>query len=266
VTDQFTSQGLNELRDQLVLQEGSWYVTHKQASNLKDHLEISYKNESISSQYGALHLNDSYLRLVYGPTSGWGTSVILLPVFWSQGVLYQGLPVVCTPRTAGADLVLSLKGIIGPLNVSTQVRIMPPEVDAITAEVTTRVNGVVMVDERPGEAFKLVMLSSMKRSATLWDAQAACAGEQTHQIPDRGWIIQPPAVADRLCLQGGSSSWKKNAPTVLIELDRPAQITGWVTPSENSNDDNVGFWAATDEQLVAWSYRIRVMRTDDEKS
>src|SRR5205823_6620028 len=44
-------------------------------------------------QYAALHLDSSYLRLADGPASGWGTSVILLPSFWSGGRLQQGAPV-----------------------------------------------------------------------------------------------------------------------------------------------------------------------------
>jgi len=226
-------------------------------------LEISYKSKRLSSQYGALHLNDSYIRLIYGPTSGWGTSIILLPVFWSRGQLYQGARISSSTRVERACLLLNLNGEIAGMRVSTQVRISPPEQDSITAAVTTRVKGKIQLDSRSAEAFKLVMLSSMHRSTTEWDAQTAGAGGHAYEIPEKGWIIQPPVVADQFNLQGGTSEWKINAPSVVIELDRQAQITGWVTPTDDPNDDNVGFWAAAEELLKSWSYNIRVMRKDN---
>jgi hypothetical protein len=255
VIDESGGQDSAGLRYQRLVTNGPWCLKHKQ-----DLLEISYNGETISSQYGALHLNDSYLRLVYGPGSGWGTSVILLPVFWSHGQLYQGAPITSAPRVEGPDLILHLEGEISDLRVSSEVRISPPERDAISATVTTRVSGKVELDSRPAEAFKLVMLSSMHLSPEIWDAQIAYVQRRAHPIPEQGWIVQPPFPADQFSLRGGTSEWKENAPTILIELDRNATIAGWVTPSEDPNDDNVGLWAAAEEFLPAWSYKLRAMR------
>src|SRR5437899_1682882 len=47
-------------------------------------LQIAYGSGTTFYQYGSLDLGSSYFRLVYSSTSNWGTSLILLPAFWSQ--------------------------------------------------------------------------------------------------------------------------------------------------------------------------------------
>ena len=219
-------------------------------------LEIAYGSGTSWPQYAALHLDSSYFRLVHDTDAGWGTSIILLPAFWSGGIYYQGAPVAYTCHTDGSDLVMSITGTIDGLSVSLEVRISPPADDSIVAQVTTQVNGSVSIDPRLGEAFKPVMLSSMHISSTIWDAAYAYAGCCTYPIPPSGWIIQPPAVAPVFGLVGGASEWKTKAPTIEVVLDRPMQITGWVTLSSDPNDDNVGFWAASDDLLSSWSYQV----------
>jgi hypothetical protein len=115
------------------------------------------------------------------------------------------------------------------------------------------------VDIRPGEAFRPVFLSSMNVSDTSFDCAAVIVGDTKYPMPN-GDVLVPgaPVVSSKsLGLVGGSSAWKKNAPTVTVTLSRPMQIAGWVTPSSNPNDDNVGLWAASDSVLREWSYRVR---------
>jgi hypothetical protein len=87
-------------------------------------LEIFYSTGGSAPQYAALHLDSSYFRLNYGPGSSWGTSVILMPAFWSNGVYYQGAPVSWSHRLEGADLVLLLSGRIATL----QVQLLCPKI------------------------------------------------------------------------------------------------------------------------------------------
>ncbi len=47
-----------------------------------------------------------------------------------------------------------------------------------------------------------------------------------------------------------------NAPSIEVTLDEPMQITGWVTPSNDPNDDNVGFWAASNQIIQSWQYTV----------
>jgi lipoprotein NlpI len=240
------------LYDSLEFRQGAW-----RAAYIDQVLEIYYEDGKRKSQYAALHLNSSYFRLVYGPDSGWGTSVILLPVFWSQNTLYQGRPVVAQPHVEGTDLVLYIEGIIGELRVVCQLRINPPEEASILTHVKVQVTGEVDLDDRPLEAFKPVMLSSMHISSKKWDAPYAYFDRRPQGIPDTGWIIQPPHTGKRFGLRGGTSEWKKNSPTIIIELDRQLKITGWVTASEDPNDDNVGLWAASEQLLTSWEYTIQ---------
>jgi uncharacterized repeat protein (TIGR01451 family) len=229
-------------------------------------VRIHYGSGTDFPQYGVLHLNDSYFRLNYGPISGWGTSVILLPAFWSGGVYYQGAPITATWQVEGSQLVLLINSSIASLNVSSEVRLWPPKKnEAITAQVTTNVQGSILLDSRPGEAFKPVTLSSMHISSTIWDTQAAYGCLRTSPIPASGWIFQPPADVNIFGLHGGTSAWKTNAPTIEVVLDRILQVTGWVTSSSNPNDDNVAFWAASDEVLSSWSYRVTAAPTPGPK-
>ena len=222
-------------------------------------LQIAYGSGTDFPQYAALHLDSSYFRLSYGPTSGWGTSVILLPAFWSRGRYCQGAPVDVRWHEEGSDLVLVITGSICNLDVSQELRLSPPRGNTIEARVTTIVQGSVSLDRRPGEAFKPVMLSSMRISPTVWDTPSAYLDCQYFPIPQEGWIIPPqPAVIGRIFgLRGGTSDWKSNAPTIEITLDQPLQIAGWVTPSGDPNDDNVGYWAASDQLIDRWIYTIR---------
>lgn len=227
-------------------------------------LEIAYGSGSQFPQYAALHLESSYFRMVYSPQSGWGTSVVLMPAFWSGGRYYQGAPVTTSWRTEGNDLLLLLSGTISSLHVSLEVRLSPPAQNSLIARVRTlSITGNVALDNRPGEAFKPVMLSSMHISATQWDTRLAYVEGRLYNLPSSGWVIYPAKSGSRFGLIGGTSSWKTNAPTVEVVLrqPKPLQVTGWVTYSTNPNDDNVGFWAASSQVLREWQYTLRATAT-----
>lgn len=219
-------------------------------------IEIAYGKGTDFPQYAALHLESGYLRMNYGPDSGWGASAIVLPSFWTGGRYYQGAPVAATWKTEGDTLVIAFTGEPGGLHARGTIRITPPVSSTISAAVAVSVEGTLVLDDRPGEAFKPVMLSSMHISTEAWDAQSAYVAAQIYQLPESGWIIQPPATGTVFGLKGGTSTWKRNAPTIEIELDGRREITGWVTLSNNPNDDNVGFWASSNDVLSSWEYRI----------
>lgn len=219
-------------------------------------LEIGYGQGNYFPQYAALHLGSSYFRLNYGPCSGWGTSVVLLPSFWQAGYYHLGGRVICTYKIDGADLIISINGTVSGLHSSGQIRLSPPVSNAIHAHVSMSAAGDVTLDNRPGEAFKPVMLSSMHISARKWDAQSAVIDAQSLAILDGGWMMTPTVYGQTFGLTGGTSIWKTNAPTVEITFADPHAITGWVTTSAGPNDDNVGLWAASDKLLASWEYDI----------
>lgn len=244
-------------------QKFQWVVTQH-----GDIVEIAYGKDTNFPQYAVLYLNSSYFRMNYGPESGWGTSVILAPSFWEKGQLYQdnlSNPISYTYKTVEGYLELSFSGRISSLNFSGKLRIAPPESNLISADVEMAVEGDVDLDDRPSEAFKPMMLSSMHVSQSMWDAQKAYIGSQLFEIPEEGWIINPALEGSIFGLIGGTSDWQREngsgpAPTIEIILDRPMKITGWVTPSNNPNDDNVGFWAARNQVIRSWRYKIVVKK------
>ena len=219
-------------------------------------VEVAYGSETDFPQYAALHLENGYFRMNYGPGSEWGTSVILLPSFWEKGIYYQGAPISYTWRTEGLELLLSFTGNISSLNISGNICIAPPTQNLLSATISINVDGNVELDNRPSEAFKLVMLSSMHISTNMWDTQLTYVASQSFEIPEEGWIIQPQAQGRIFGLKGGTSDWKLNAPSIEVTLDQPMQITGWVTPSNDPNDDNVGFWAASNQIVRSWQYTV----------
>jgi hypothetical protein len=210
-------------------------------------------------QVAALHEKSGYFRLTCGEC-GWGTSVVLLPTFWAMNRLFQGAPVQTRWQTDDEDLCLSLASRIAHLDVSAQVRLHPPEPQSITAHVSVQVesdpalDGVL--DERPDEAFKPVMLSSMRIDEALWDTDAALIHSQAHPLPAQGWILEPGLQGNRFALRGGTSRWKTRAPTIEITLDRVLSLAGWVTPSVDPNDDNIGLWAGSPSWLRSWNYTL----------
>lgn len=235
----------------------SWSVSPDSTGTI---LQIGYGSGTNFPQYAALYLNTGYFRMIYSTTAGWGTSIVLLPALWSKASCptdyCQGATITASWQSVGSNLVFSINGTIATLQVSSTVTLTPPANNHFVAQVSTSVVGSVVLDNRPGEAFKPVMLSSMHISPTQWDTQAAFIGTQTYALPSSGWIIQPPIIASNFGLQGGTSSFKTNAPTVEITLNKARQVTGWVTPSSQTSDDNVAFWCATSKVLPSWSFSI----------
>ncbi len=237
-----------------VSEDNRWSVSRK--GNI---LEINYASGLDYPQYAALNLDSSDFRMNYGPRSGWGTSVILLPSFWIKGLYHQGAPITARLKKDGANLVISFTGTMDGLKIEGTIRITPPSKNAITAIVSVKTTGDIVLDNRTDEAFKPLMLSSMHVSSHKWDAKSGSIGSNKYELPKSGWIIKPAVKDTVFGLKGGTSKWKKNAPSVRVTLDQPLQITGWVTESNNTNDANVGLWAASDKVLTAWSYTIKVM-------
>jgi hypothetical protein len=217
---------------------------------------ISYGSGISFPQYGALDTGSGYLRLIPNAQSGWGTSVVIIPSFWSGGAYHQGSPLVVSHQVTGSNLVLDFTGDLAGLSIQGRLTISPPNQGIMAQVDILSVTGNVILDSRPGEAFKLMMLSSMHISDTQWDSQSAFVGSQTYTLPASGWIIDPPQTGTVFGLTGGTSSWKTNAPTMELTFPTSQTVTGWVTNSNDPNDDNVGLWASSDSVVSSYTYNI----------
>jgi hypothetical protein len=228
-------------------------------------VEVGFGSGIDFPQYAALHTDGGFLRLNYGSDSGWGTSIILPPSFWEDGRFYQGASISVSSRVDVTDFVISFSGSISNLEAFGELRLTPPTRDLIfcTVRVTAYGGGGLNLDRRPGEAFKPVTLSSMHVSTDQWDAKSVQIESESFQIPESGWIVRPPVVGTRFALIGGSSTWKRHAPSLEIELDRGLEITGWKTRSSNPDDDNLALWAASDHVLGFWGYTVTATARKD---
>ncbi len=228
------------------------------ASRRGEILELAYGKGAYHPQYAALHLDSGYFRMIYGKGSEWGTSIVVVPSFWEKGVHYQAARVEASCRQENDDLVISVVSRIGGLCVEGTIRIHPPAADSLAATVAMSCSGSIDLDDRANETFKPLLLSSMYVSKNEWDASRAVAGAGSYNLPEDGWIFPGAAVDSRFGLVGGSTPWKKNAPSVEITLDRPLVITGWVSRTDDPNCDNVGLWASAANVLPEWKYTVVV--------
>jgi hypothetical protein len=154
------------------------------------------------------------------------------------------------------NLRITVSGSVEALSFSGTVLIHPPAEGRIRAEVSITTEGDVTLDPRPNEAFKPLMMSSMRVSDRQWDASGAYVGGEQLAIPEDGWIAPTPVSGKTFGLKGGTSEWKTNAPTIEITLPEVMPVTGWVTRSTDPNDDNVGWWPASDTVIREWRYTI----------
>ena len=256
----------------IITEKGKWTITH--TNNIA---EIFFNPDPYSldngPQYGALHTDSSYLRLNYGPTSSWGTSIILFPAFWKKenksSKYYQGAPIIfkARPDFISGALIISFDGKNQGLTANGLLTIEPPDNIKLKAsvEIQTQITPSFELDTKnhPDEAFKPAFLSSMRISQNYWDAHNAVIDNQNYEIPFENFILNAPINSNMFGLEGGLSQWQaenQNFPAISasIILDRAMNIQGFVTASNNPNDDNVGLWAAVDTVLNEWGYDIIV--------
>lgn len=240
------------------IKTNSWSVAQRESI-----VEVGFGGGADFPQYAALHTDVGFLRLNYGRDSDWGTSIIMLPSFWEAGRYCQGAQISVVSRVDVTDFVMSFSGSISNLRALGEVRLAPPATNLISCTIRVTVDGSLTLDRRTSEAFKPVALSSMHVSANHWDARSVEVESESFQIPESGWIVRPPVVGKRFALRGGSSMWKRHAPSLEIELDRSLEITGWKTKSSDPDDDNLAVWAATDRVLPYWKYTVTATAEND---
>ena len=136
-------------------------------------LSVFYTKGLHPRQYAAFHYDSSYFRLV-APNTTWGTSVIVFPMFWTGGAYYHGVFVSTSHQIKGENIEISFSGEAAGLRAYGTITISPPNNDTIAAAVSVTTEGEISIDAGMShEAFKPVMLSSMRIDENLWDADFA---------------------------------------------------------------------------------------------
>ena len=233
-------------------------------SSSTSRMELAFGSGTDFPQYGVIDTSSGYARFVYGPSGGWGTSIILTPSFWtSDGVNHQGTSIDVHPDIRCDQLQVTFTGTLAGLAFTGILQVGAPGADQVTAHVEMTTTGTVpLATDRPGEAFKPVMLSSMHESDTIWDASSVTIASSSYAIPADGWLVPAPIAASHFGVVGGNSTWKTAAPTVIIDLSGVSSplVTGWITSSSDPNDDNLGVWVSASQVLTSWAYDITVAK------
>ncbi len=272
---------------------------------IEDAVEVFYNQDQVA----VLHPYSGYFRMVYGPSAGWGTSIVVLPIYWGmkrekpefyQGANAPGLTgeaVLSKDPSQGIVLKIT-QAKVGELAVEGTITIHPPGKDCsggrknncIRADVFMK---VINPDARLGQvnahAFKPVFLSSMHMDENNWDSTKVTIGEnqwpfnvaaaqadaQLKEIETRGGkiaserksvpIFDAPNPTNKMVLNGGTSKWKANAPSVSIDFTEvipPVQFFSRadMTPTRDANDDNMGVGFGTNQILRQWKYVLEVYK------
>jgi hypothetical protein len=246
-------------------------------------LNISYGSPQTGyPECAEFDMGSSFFRLSPDSSTAWASSILLNPAYWSNNIYNQGGTLTLQSHSVvNGNLVLNFTGIIGSLSTASTVTIHPPAmavtgtnaVDSIQADVSVAVTGSVVLDQRPGEAFKVMAVSSMHDSDTVWDNQYIQSGSGSKfTYPDAGgWIVPNGAVtANNFLLQGGISNWQtqsssgRAAPTISVTLDKARPVLARDTADTNPNHDNVEAWAASDNDgetvQSSWTYSVKAQR------
>lgn len=283
------SKQSEEKLDQMMV--GSWTLSTRVAPKWSDGIDL--EGFFGGEQYFVLHSHDGVLRLVPNPNHAWGTAVRLLPAYWGQHrftppgtpidqekakkPIYRtaGDLVFERPEIEGTALKIPFKNTAGDseIDVTGTILISPPTQNSISVEVSVQVQPVpgeensfanfLFKDGYEEQRFKLVQLSTMHVSDTIWDAGASFVGENVYDIPERDFLLWPPQEHSVFGLKGGQSSHQNEgrpSPTVQVTFPVPRTITGWVFPSEKPDGENVTMWAASAQMLSSWKYQVVAMK------
>ena len=189
------------------------------------------------------------------------------------------MPLEATHHVEGQRLIIDATGNRNGLKVTLKVALSPPGDGRIEAVVDGKCEGTVALDSnKPGEAFKPVMLSSMRIGCGAdggvskeWDARAVIVEgrpdlEFDDKVTSSAFFLPPtPFKVRRFGFRGGKSRFQpaEPAPTVELLFADPVQIAGYRTRSCDHDDDNLGLWAGADTVLASWQYTITAMRPAD---
>lgn len=171
---------------------------------------------------------------------------------------------------------MNLSASFRGLHLRGKMVLLTPTDRSVIAWFELEANWSLPLGTKKGESFKPVALSSMRVSDKIFDASEAMIDDGRVAVPAQGTFpANFPHIAQEFGLVGGRSiriesvqyphkipgQWPtkevpKNGPSVTIKLDRPMEIMGYVTPSNNQDDDNVSVWANIDGGVQVWSYLI----------
>ena len=226
------------------------------------------------------------------PSIPFGTSVVLGPSYWPLGAAQEEYNpdlaqlAIDTTELPTGPLRLSAVGVNEDFDVAYQMALPPPRDRQTRLHVVQSytANGAVTVDPArfaAAEGFKLVQLSSMfvDPDDTCDDGHTECHDSDAARyiaadgarrqvafadlaLPSLVFPSPPPLGTTWLdALHGDDASWQGNTPNVRVALDflpagagRTVTPQGWIEPTTDPNDDNVGLWLHDDDPAVTgWS-------------
>lgn len=208
-------------------------------------------------QVGSIKGN-GYFRLT-PPDTVWGTSFVT-PGYWADGRQHITLITDATYST-DEEGRLTVKGRLDSPHVSANdwtwtFRPSDPSGGVETGlAFTLKANREFALDPDradSGEAMKIAQFSSMNIGSD-WDADGVTAGDRSGSLARADarvfdWPV-PLGRGQEVVLANDGLSRPRQTPTTFFRVDKspgPLLVQGWVTRSNDPNDDNVGVWLAWD--------------------
>jgi len=220
--------------------------------------------------------SSGYMRLVpvTEPATHFGTSVILGPAYWS-GYMYFHNPKIDTVHVEGdlqdADVItITALGHLGSLDVEYTIHLSKPSDELVSCKVTQVAKWCENVTINANrleshQGFKLFQFSSMFVDGNYHDANSARYNSAygfvaTELSNNNGLVFSNPNPLGEPWLEVAhtdTDGWQGATPSVLVALDNTAFVSeytpqGWVTQTQDENDDNVGVWLNWDSSPTTY--------------
>lgn len=236
------------------------------------YLAVHHKTSSERSWPATFAVYSSgYIRLtpVADEAIPFGTSVVLGPAYWSGDVYFHN-PKIAGIRVAGdlqdaEVLTITAIGQLGDMDVEYTIRLHEPNDKVASCDVAQRAkwrdSAILNADRNLAhEAFKIVQFSSMFFDSTYHDADSVAYIGSNGYVSAEFANMSALVFSDPLPLKepwlevahSDDEGWQGPTPSVSVMLSDSVDVSeytpqGWVTHTDNQNDDNVGVWLNWDK-------------------
>ena len=238
-------------------------------------LDFGHKVEEVDSwPTVAVIYASGYIRLkeCKDPDMNFGTSFVLGPGYWEGSNYYHNVTVEEIHINSSRAFELQIKAKQPHFNVNYNIEMFKPDKERMKIHVNQIcecTNQLTLNESRlkEQEGFKIAQLSSMYIDETYHDSDGAKYIDESGKLLVRKFedLKTNQFVFDnhkRLgecwleCTHSDNYGWQGNTPNCIIYLDnltlaKECTPQGWITITNNPNNDNIGLWIQ-DKTCLEW--------------